>query len=328
MGGILHVHPTLHCNLACRHCYSSSGPSRREALPFATIDAALADARALGYDVLSLSGGEPLLYRPIAALVARARELGYRAQLVTNGFLVPQAVRDGWLNDVATVAVSIDGYLARHNAMRGHPRAWTAVLRAMEALAPRAASAGLNFTLSPDSIDDLPMVVGMALENGLGLLQLHALEAAGRADGMMHASTADDHLARCFAAAALTSAEVRGRLYVQCDLMPSCEIASQPAWCSTRVGDDGSLLSDRVPVLVIDADGDVRPLSYSMPAAWSLGNLRQCRLRDLAGAYLANRSGAARLAALWTRLAETVKQPTAPIVVNLYDELTRLAQAA
>ena len=61
---IIHLHPTRLCNLACLHCYSESSPQLKTTLdPDLLIDA-LAVLRAEGYAAISLSGGEPLLYRP------------------------------------------------------------------------------------------------------------------------------------------------------------------------------------------------------------------------------------------------------------------------
>jgi len=60
--GIVQVHPSLQCNLRCRHCYSVSGPEQRGALPVETVLDCLEDCAALGYGVLAASGGEPFLY--------------------------------------------------------------------------------------------------------------------------------------------------------------------------------------------------------------------------------------------------------------------------
>ena len=324
----MHVHPTLRCNLACHHCYSESGPARQETLALSVIDRVLADARDLGYDVLSLSGGEPLLYRAMPELVGRARNLGYRVQIVTNGFLVPRAVREGWFEGVTTIAVSIDGYGSRHDTMRRHPGAWTAVLRALDALAERQSSLGLNFTLTPDSIDDLPEVVGLAVERKVDLLQLHVLEAAGRGVLLPHDGATMAHRMRSFAAAALVCAEVRDRLYVQCDLTPGYAVALPPIHSEPLDGDDIARFADLVPVLVLDADGDVRPLSYAMPANWSMGNATQRRMRDIATDFWDDRDGAARLARLWGRMSDMLSLPDAPAVVNVYEALARLARAA
>ena len=49
---IFHVHPSLRCNLACAHCYSSSSPAAHDALPVEAIVTAIGDAAGLGCNVL------------------------------------------------------------------------------------------------------------------------------------------------------------------------------------------------------------------------------------------------------------------------------------
>ena len=47
----------------------------------------LQDAKALGYRQLAVSGGEPLLYSELDALLANARDLGMLTTLTSNGML-------------------------------------------------------------------------------------------------------------------------------------------------------------------------------------------------------------------------------------------------
>ena len=73
---VLHVHPSRRCNIACAHCYSSSGPNVREEFHLELLSNCLDDAVGLGYRQLAVSGGEPLLYRQLPELLDCARGLG------------------------------------------------------------------------------------------------------------------------------------------------------------------------------------------------------------------------------------------------------------
>ncbi|MEO0359589.1 MAG: radical SAM protein, partial [Pseudomonadota bacterium] len=84
----VHLHPLARCNLACRHCYSASSPQGTAMLSMEVLAPALAALRAEGYDALSLSGGEPMLYPDLAALLDRARGLGFRLAAITNGYRI------------------------------------------------------------------------------------------------------------------------------------------------------------------------------------------------------------------------------------------------
>ena len=105
---IIHLHPTRLCNLACLHCYSESGPHQRGALDLGTVTSGLEVLRAEGYKVVSLSGGEPLVYRDIGAVVGAAKALGFRVTMITNGLLV-SGRNAAVVAELDGMAVSFDG---------------------------------------------------------------------------------------------------------------------------------------------------------------------------------------------------------------------------
>ena len=83
---LAHIIPTRRCNLACTYCNEFddfSGPVPTEVM-FDRIDRL---AR-LGTSIISFSGGEPLLHPDLDQLIARIREHGRIAGMITNGFLL------------------------------------------------------------------------------------------------------------------------------------------------------------------------------------------------------------------------------------------------
>ena len=82
---VLQIHPSLRCNLRCAHCYSASGPEEDGALSPDLLRTALSDARAEGYNVLGVSGGEPLMYPHLVAVLRHASSLGMITTVTTNG---------------------------------------------------------------------------------------------------------------------------------------------------------------------------------------------------------------------------------------------------
>src|SRR5262245_42860037 len=82
---LLHLHPTRRCNLSCLHCYSESGPAEGDTLPTEAAVSAVAAAARLGYTMLCVSGGEPLMYPGLWAVLEEARRAGMLSAIVTNG---------------------------------------------------------------------------------------------------------------------------------------------------------------------------------------------------------------------------------------------------
>ena len=90
----LQVHPGRRCNLQCLHCYSDSGPAVTEQLDIELLRGVVADAATIGYRVISVSGGEPLLYPALGRLLHCAHVAGLVTTVTTNGMLLDQRQLD------------------------------------------------------------------------------------------------------------------------------------------------------------------------------------------------------------------------------------------
>lgn len=83
---LVHLIPMRRCNLACRYCNEYDGVSAPVPLPEMLRRVDL--LAGLGTSAITVSGGEPLLHPDLDALVARIRERGMIATLITNGYLL------------------------------------------------------------------------------------------------------------------------------------------------------------------------------------------------------------------------------------------------
>jgi len=83
---LAHIIPTRRCNLACTYCNEFddvSNPVPTEEM-FQRIDR----LGAMGTSIVTISGGEPLLHPDLDAIIARVRQNGMMAGLITNGYLL------------------------------------------------------------------------------------------------------------------------------------------------------------------------------------------------------------------------------------------------
>lgn len=120
----LQVHPDRRCNLQCLHCYSDAGPAVSEQLEIDLLQTVVADAAAIGYRVMSVSGGEPLLYPELGKLLRAAHAAGLVTTVTTNGMLLDQRQLNVLGADCDLVAISLDGIPESHNFMRNSSRAF------------------------------------------------------------------------------------------------------------------------------------------------------------------------------------------------------------
>jgi len=83
---LVHIIPIRRCNLACTYCNEFDDFSKPVATEemFARIDR----LGSMGTSIVTISGGEPLLHPDLDAIIARIRNNGMMAGLITNGYLL------------------------------------------------------------------------------------------------------------------------------------------------------------------------------------------------------------------------------------------------
>ncbi|WBK01120.1 radical SAM protein [Methylocystis parvus] len=293
----IHLHPTRLCNLTCRHCYSHSSPHRRSHLDLATLLRALAALRGEGYEQLSVSGGEPLLYPRLDALVSAAQDQGYRLSLITNGSTITPA-NVPLLASLDFVAVSVDGREPLHNQIRGQKDAFARTMRGLRRLREAGARFAIIFAATRQSLVDIVPVAEIAMQHGAVALHLRPLVLTGRAAancGDLGLRQTD--LDRLFLIAHALRHELGKELAIQLDLVPaSAALANRCAYRALAENSDGPL-SDLINPLVISADGVAKPLTYDFPAAYDI-----CTIDDLCvagrGAIVPERLNAFRITML------------------------------
>ena len=146
---------TFRCNARCVMCDCWKKPSPGE-LTLPEIEAIFTQLPRL--DAMRLSGGEPFLRPDFLSIAALALER-LRPRLLhvtTNGFLTRQVVefceRRPRTAPLALL-VSLDGTEAKHNEVRGRPRAWEHAFATVRDLAPRQQELGLRLGVNQTIVD-------------------------------------------------------------------------------------------------------------------------------------------------------------------------------
>ena len=314
---MLQVHPSRRCNIACEHCYSLSGPTEREDLPLEVLSACLDDAAVLGYRQLAVSGGEPLLYKPLAELLARARALGMLTSLTSNGMLMTSRRWDLLAPLVDVVAISIDGTPQEHDRMRNRDGAFAQTVANFEVVRKSGVPFGIIFTLTQHNVDSLEFVVQLAAEHGASGVQVHPLTLHGRAATTLPGARPDG----VELVTALFEAHRLGRKYgvaVHVDAVTAEQLAAYRDHLLPRR--PVQELVAVAPVLVVQANASVMPMTHEINPKLQLGSLTNARLSTLADNWLAAGHGdtlAQACEQTWTEL--TTESPAH--AVYWYDEV-------
>jgi Fe-coproporphyrin III synthase len=322
---VLQIHPSRHCNLSCIHCYSSSGPELRFGLPASLLEAAIRDAQGLGYNMLSISGGEPLLYPELSTLLRTGKESGMLTALVTNGILLGPRKLEEIRDLVDVVAISLDGAPSTHNRMRNAAQAFEQMHVRLPGLRAAEIPFGFVFTLTADNLHELEWAAAYAAAQKAALLQVHPLERVGRAEALdARVKPTGYDGARAWLVLQVLQQLYAGQLQITLDLLRSGLAGSVTQSAGEKSSCDAPL-GYRLSPLVVEPDGAVVPLQYGFPQSFALGNLHDAPLSSLAEVWLRERS--ALFSALSRTVTERIKSSTDLFVKHVRRNGARSGQA-
>jgi len=317
---IIQLHPTLRCNLRCPHCYSESGPTADTDLDVDALCATLTDARALGFTVAAISGGEPTLWRELPVLLEHARGVGLRTALTSNGTLLNAARVNRLAGLIDVLALSLDGPPELHNRMRGHARAFDRLRGGIAVVRDAGIRFGVIHTLTDRSWPHLPWLVDFAADQGAALLQLHPLEMTGRAVRTMPAEAVSQAtLNQAYLVGRLLQKEFAGRMNIQLDLALRAELLADPAYVYADAIQSSAPGAGALRTLVVEADGTAVPVSYAMARRYAVAQLRRERLASGWERWAA--SGWPEFRALCRDVLDAIERRPSDAVVNWHERL-------
>lgn len=313
---VVQVHPTRRCNLECLHCYSLSGPAERAELHLPLLCDAIEDAAAEGYNVMSVSGGEPLLYTKLMELLDAAIDSGMATTIVTNGTLLTERRVEQLAGRLQLIALSVDGTEEVHDHVRGRAGAFAMLEHGIERIRAAGIRFAILFTLTMENAPLLPQVARFAAERGAAVLQVHCLEETGRAALRMPGATPSEtvHAAAWIAVEHLRRRH-EGRMEIHLDVVDRRDLGA------LGERDPDATLAELVSPLVIEPDGVVVPLQYGFPRRHALGSLREARLSELAARWRAERYRTFEQACLGA--CAGMGSPLDLPFVSLYQEIAR-----
>jgi hopanoid biosynthesis associated radical SAM protein HpnH len=132
---VLMLEPTLRCNLSCAGCDRIRLANTRETedLPLHECVAAAVESRA---PVVTVTGGEPLLYKDLKPLLSELLRLKRYVYLCSNGILCESFVEDFEPHPAFTLNIHLDGMEKSHDRITGrvgmYNKALEAIRRAKE----------------------------------------------------------------------------------------------------------------------------------------------------------------------------------------------------
>jgi len=158
---------TNRCNLRCGHCFEERHAGRGD-LSLEIIAKVMREARSVGVDHISLSGGEPTLHRQFPWIIERLVDVGCTFSFVTNGSTFPQIypVLLTHREHFAGVTFSLDGARQEtHDRLRG-PGSYRQVMRAASICHFKALPFTFNMVLTQQNHQEVDGLVQLASRLG------------------------------------------------------------------------------------------------------------------------------------------------------------------
>lgn len=173
---------TRRCNLRCPHCYLSAGKKEEAELETAECLSLVEELRALGTEMVILTGGEPLLRKDVFEIASAASAAGMWVVMGTNGVLLDDRVAEKMIEcGVKGVGISLDSLdPAKHDAFRGGPNAWRHSVRGLEVAVAHGLEVLVQTTVMDFNRDEIPKMIDFARAKGAWSFNLYFLVQTGR----------------------------------------------------------------------------------------------------------------------------------------------------
>ncbi|MFU8780495.1 MAG: radical SAM protein, partial [Kiritimatiellia bacterium] len=174
---------TRRCGLQCRHCRAAAND--REYADELTTGECLRTVDAivrLGKPMLILTGGEPLRRADVYAIARYATDKGLRVVMATCGHLLDADVVEKLrASGVVAISVSLDAATAEaHDAFRGVAGSYARTLAGVTHWKNAGLPFQVNTTVSSLNADELPAIMGKAIELGAAAMDFFFLVPTGR----------------------------------------------------------------------------------------------------------------------------------------------------
>ncbi len=322
----IQIHPTRKCNLACLHCYSSSSPQFKDMLDVKALQNFLTYAYDQGFNNISISGGEPFLYKDLEALLKFSKQLGYQNTIASNGMLLGSERNQGLLEYIDLIAISVDGQKDLHDYIRSQVGAYEKMLEGIDILKAHQKAFGIIHTVTPKSWESLLWLGEFACDHGAKLLQLHPLEMYGRAIDTLSDLQLDDTLPhQTFILANYLSSKYQDNMVVQVDLLHRDYLESFPQVVHTfeRTCAKSGLLADTLDTIIVEETGKITPIAYGFNSAYSIGNVHHFE-NNMFAAFMQNK--APKIKKLYDKTLKKILENTDVCIVNWNEMLVHESQ--
>lgn len=284
----LMLHLLGRCNLTCLHCYMEGAPARREQLPLDRVLEAVAECAELGIGALYLTGGEPLLYKGLSAVLAAAKQVPLlQVTVCTNATLV-NAQHARLLSDARVkVNVSIDGDAEFHDYFRNLPGAFRAAERGVRTLVEAGIPITIVSTISQANLHSLAAIVEWAARIGAREFRVQPLLKLGRGTQIIDQCLTSTQMDRLILELS-DLANLYSSLGLKCSLIGAARRFLLAHPCGAYVCNGTGChrrVAKEIKKIVVREDGTILPEVTNLDHRFAIGHIEDGPLSKLISRY-------------------------------------------
>ncbi|MDI6852312.1 MAG: adenosyl-hopene transferase HpnH [Deltaproteobacteria bacterium] len=143
---VLMLEPTHQCNLSCAGC-GRIQEYRNTLDQCMSLDDCLAAVDECGAPVVTVTGGEPLIYPPVYELLEELIHRKKHIYLCTNAILLERALPRLPVSKRLTLSIHLDGMASTHDLILGRPGLFNIAIKAIKAAKERGIRVCTNTTI-------------------------------------------------------------------------------------------------------------------------------------------------------------------------------------
>lgn len=253
---------TSSCNLRCRHCVVSAGPSCHDELSNEDCRRLIDEMSTFGVNQLILSGGEPMLRPDFFDIARYAASKGLSLQVATNGTLIDEGAAKELSRIGACAQVSLDASIPEiHDDFRQVSGSWDRTVQGIRQLVKEKVPITLASVVTSCNVDDIPQLYELAADLGVHTFRILPFVPSGRGDSIRDLEISPARMKE------LTGHLLEKKEEVGLDIAPmefECTFSLPPEENTdkdTRLGCDGG-----VAYCTITSKGEVLPCNYFVGA--------------------------------------------------------------
>src|SRR4030042_3395527 len=180
----LYLYLVDQCNLSCRHCWISPGFSQdqKDGISIEYLKRTISEAKGLGLQSVKLTGGEPLLYRDISALLEFLAAEKINILIETNGTLLNNNILEKLKScEIELISVSLDAVTPEvHDKIRGEKGSLDRTIAGLRMLSEYGFKFQIIMTLHRKNFMEIPGLISLCKDLGAGSLKINPLLPCGR----------------------------------------------------------------------------------------------------------------------------------------------------